>query len=1046
MKAKKHVEAFVRNSAAHHNEEAESTPPTTQQPAPVYATYAVAKEFLASLPPEFYQDGSYDASMFLLENLTEQDNCFADATINESVRAYERGLDLINAQISEAVIKNSDAFVSAMTQIQTLETDLLQTCLLCRRGRTSLQSAQKDLTSGGLQILSDNARKRKYQDLFELLNTVDKLRDTESTMAAALDRGNSLRAARCNVRLFNMPRQQNIKCTQAIWDRARDHFSTLHGLINEQTVAVLHQFDAALWERLVRCYMFLKLPDEMMACLRQTLRQTTFRFAAKTLHATLPSSADSQNFADGQVWLRALGRKVTEQSLSPSLTAVLTGVVRVMGVYAECVRTTVSMANRARDNDNSKLEYDTDSSKSESESESPPSSPVQRRRDDEGSSARVKGEWGSRSRRLWHNEEEREAINALRPGPLTGMVGLRTAVWEWAQTAVITLLEEAKLPAFKVEVYLEFVNSVNDFVRFGKLFAADDLDLVPCQLETTVAARIKSMFLAWHKDNIDSLRTVIKNEKWTRFTLSTNFSFNDLPEMLEEKPRGATLGHKWLPDVIENIKHCSTPEEALCAISAAFEENGSPWDPSGVNGLVQQAGFTLRSIVEEAELRGRRSLLNYAGEDDDGTNPFDEPVVPPQPTTASVNRPVVTGVAASVAVNAAKLLGRYIQIMEAVPILSESCFECFKEISVVFVNAVFTVFAGEALSAPSTPEPIPPTSDAKRVTGIMKNTVKGMTTGVKGVTGAMMSGMHIHKGSKSNPTSASLAVSSTHAASVWSGSHALSLKVPKGVVLDDEFTPHASLASSGAMFGLIEASVGASSLDFLHDAISHLTSRIEKVLPGRLKGVSLTLEEAIAQRASAVGALVYDTLTVRIVNMAPHCASIKQVSWSDVNETNVTRNNKYVEDILQDLATLKQRTDVASLAPTCQEKVWNHVMMFVTECLVDTYSGIKKLNTGGLALMSLDLQMLRNGSRKVLPPTCVVNWAYVDNYIKAHYLAEPDVKDWIQKHPEYRLKHIHSLIYKLVPKKKSRSELLAAAKELHKETAGDLDATLETDT
>eukprot|EP00300_Choanocystis_sp_HF-7_P020758 c20668_g3_i5.p1 GENE.c20668_g3_i5~~c20668_g3_i5.p1 ORF type:complete len:206 (+),score=42.44 c20668_g3_i5:47-664(+) len=113
----------------------------TQNPPPAF-TAANAKHFLAQLPQEIYQSSEFDLGLHALTELTQKSACFSDETINEMVRGYERGLDLLNGQLCEAVIKNSDSFVSAMTQIQTLETDVIMTCVLCRNGRRALQSAQ----------------------------------------------------------------------------------------------------------------------------------------------------------------------------------------------------------------------------------------------------------------------------------------------------------------------------------------------------------------------------------------------------------------------------------------------------------------------------------------------------------------------------------------------------------------------------------------------------------------------------------------------------------------------------------------------------------------------------------------------------------------------------------------------------------------------------------------------------------------------------------------------------------------------------------------
>jgi hypothetical protein len=74
---------------------------------------------------------------------------------------------------------------------------------------------------------------------------------------------------------------------------------------------------------------------------------------------------------------------------------------------------------------------------------------------------------------LWNSPEEREQIMSLgHNGNQSALVAMRLAVWEWAQNVVCTFMTQAKLPPFKVEGYLVFLNCVNDFVIFGERFAA----------------------------------------------------------------------------------------------------------------------------------------------------------------------------------------------------------------------------------------------------------------------------------------------------------------------------------------------------------------------------------------------------------------------------------------------------------------------------------------------------------------------------------------------------------------------------------------------
>eukprot|EP00298_Acanthocystis_sp_HF-20_P013411 c20338_g1_i1.p1 GENE.c20338_g1_i1~~c20338_g1_i1.p1 ORF type:complete len:123 (+),score=48.05 c20338_g1_i1:29-397(+) len=103
------------------------------------------------------------------------------------------------------------------------------------------------------------------------------------------------------------------------------------------------------------------------------------------------------------------------------------------------------------------------------------------------------------------------------------------------------------------------------------------------------------------------------------------------------------------------------------------------------------------------------------------------------------------------------------------------------------------------------------------------------------------------------------------------------------------------------------------------------------------------------------------------------------------------------------------------------------------DCLLEAYSQVKKCSANGRALMSLDVQMIRTGLREIVPLPSIPNCQLVDNFIKAHFLVEEEILDWVRNHPEYKLKYVHALINNfpgMEKKKKTKTELLNKATEI----------------
>jgi hypothetical protein len=250
--------------------------------------------------------------------------------------------------------------------------------------------------------------------------------------------------------------------------------------------------------------------------------------------------------------------------------------------------------------------------------------------------------------------------------------------------------------------------------------------------------------------------------------------------------------------------------------------------------------------------------------------------------------------------------------------------------------------------------------------------------------------------------------------------------LPPGVEIDGVLKPQFKVTSPNTLFGLAETAIAAKSLQFVLLAVQYLDPHIRPVLPQRCQNQA---EEFLSQFRSAVDGvteIVYHTLASRLINTELHTQSILNVKWDEIRESNLSENNKYIDDILFDLKSLRQRMSVSSLPADCTDKVWRHVIVHVMESLVDAYSKIKKCGTNSPTLMGLDLEVLKNGIREVVPLKVIPFLPYVETFIRAHYLNEQELFDWIELHPEYRLHHLTALVSNLPVnlKRKARSDLV----------------------
>eukprot|EP00301_Raphidiophrys_heterophryoidea_P003814 c11704_g1_i1.p1 GENE.c11704_g1_i1~~c11704_g1_i1.p1 ORF type:complete len:1278 (-),score=404.05 c11704_g1_i1:216-4049(-) len=1136
-------------------------------PVPVRNTQRVVtdQQLLDSLPPGFFDPTPFDPAELVLETIAES---ITVERIDEELKSKDRCLDVVNTRLCKQVMDNSAAFVEGMAQIQTLETDLLMTTVLCRNGRRSLSRAQEDLTSGGLQILSQYRRKNKYLDLIQLLTAVRTLKERSRGLELAVEKGDFVSAVRhtCALRVSAgashagtvQPQQQmqaaaqrtpqrsasegglrrgnktassssstlsgsetgdrsvadllsQVHCVAHLWDATSSLMEDLPRRLTLKLENVLSNFNANQYENMLRCFAFMSLTDLLLATIRRKFHEVALLEGARVIADYVRTIHPNINIPESlyqtpKQLIKQLAVYVTEDHAIPCLVTVFGAMANILRTFASVIMCHVTLITRARTNDNLREEA-TIASETSTPNNSPPSSPRSGKFNIQPAKTKTKA--------LWANEDERQHILALQGTPQNVLLSMRNAVWESVQSPACDLLAGCKLPAFKVEGYLTFLNVIRDFVVFGDSFTGQSkgdsrkgvLSSLSSPLVSLVASKSSDVFKNWHKENIDWLSVVIENEMWIQCPLKDTFSFSDLKEMRQETSKVAILAAPPTPQpstpASQSPSTPATPQTAkqvsALATSAGaktqtaqnnandepvpdgnmpeflerFDNLGKPWED------VQATALALNSTSTPSESSSTPTQSTPDGDAKSRVGGDADILVGPVSTTGA-------------SLNVVKLMGRYAQIMEVIPVIADRCFESLQQVVWHYINAVYSLFVlpEAALSYGSTNPTAPqdsffgsgpggPNQSSTFHSALTPDISKMSVTMKKGM-GKVMSDMAVgvhNMNAKTKQLADKVAVATAVAAATVAktdvplpqtqsegmfGSFDF-LNVPAQVNALKQIRASFDLASIAgndtvSWCAVTESGIAAESLSFIAAAVRHITPRLNQIVGKGTPGSSLTgqapaptassgtslstrvFEEKVRQCTDAVAMAVYSCLACRVMNMQAHCSSVMNVRWDEVREMNLESSSKYVDAILLDFKTLKQKVTVAALPPQIVKKVWYHVTIHVVECIVDAYSRIKKCSTGGRALMSLDLQTLRTGLRAIAPLETNPHWQYVDNYIKAHYLLEKEVLDWIRNHPEYRLKHVHALINNLplTLKKKERTDLLNKATSIHNETPAGL--------
>ncbi|CAD5206190.1 unnamed protein product [Bursaphelenchus okinawaensis] len=227
------------------------------------------------------------------------------------------------------------------------------------------------------------------------------------------------------------------------------------------------------------------------------------------------------------------------------------------------------------------------------------------------------------------------------------------------------------------------------------------------------------------------------------------------------------------------------------------------------------------------------------------------------------------------------------------------------------------------------------------------------------------------------------------------------------------------------LFGLAERVVAVESVTFLAKQLELLRPVLDSLSSPNKKNTSLqTFYKTSLAATFDLRDAVYGCVVSKLFNQEQIVKSIKQVKW-DISDI-VDYHSDYVVHISKELHWIKSKMDsygeLVHLSHEIKSVIWTHVAKVVFTTLVQGYSEVsKKCTNEGRALMLLDTEHLNKEIETLssLKPVPFKN--HVEDYVKAYYLQESYLPDWISRHSgEYTTPQINAILSHVSRAGKSR--------------------------
>ncbi|XP_015588242.1 syndetin [Cephus cinctus] len=547
-------------------------------------------------------------------------------------------------------------------------------------------------------------------------------------------------------------------------------------------------------------------------------------------------------------------------------------------------------------------------------------------------------------------------------------------IWHDVEMKISTYLMGANLACFKFEQFVQVLAIVHRLMEVG-----DELCGSPSEnLQESIRKQSMSYFSHYHASRLDELRIFLENDGWELCPVKPTFMATQLQEFKSLKP------------VLNSYKVRNSPD------GSNLSENGS----SGAGGWLQrylEAGTSPFNVGLD-ETADEDILANigdepsgYFSEDSDDDIPeelkrdyVDEPehaLLLKRKHKSKHVGPMVTNTTLSVL----RVCGKYLQMSRLLRSIAINVIQNMIQFFELYFHTVHTFFTSDLqINSDTLYSPKLKLTLAR----IRENLIASENVPED----------PLHKYRVRQPSLSSIV----------------------------------NLTQPERLHGLTERVVGVESLLFLGQQYDSLRPYLEHLISTPQRGFLHQFYTQTIASAADLRKPVYMAVVSQAFDVATVLNLMNKVNW-EVRDV-MSQHSRYVDVLLQEIHKLHTRLDeIGSRVPLSQEvhhSIWENVAHLITHTIVEGFSNAKKCSNGGRALMQLDFTQLMSKFEKLTTLRPMPHREYVELYVKAYYLPENILEEWIKEHLEYSTKHLIGLISCACQNnKKTRQRLISIIEE-----------------
>ncbi|XP_068603121.1 syndetin isoform X2 [Brachionichthys hirsutus] len=578
-----------------------------------------------------------------------------------------------------------------------------------------------------------------------------------------------------------------------------------------------------------------------------------------------------------------------------------------------------------------------------------------------------------------------------------------TRIWQDVQLKVKAYILGTDMSNFKYDDFIVVLDIISRLMQVGEEFCSSRSEV----LQESIKRQSVNYFKNYHRARLEELRMFLENETWELCPVKSNFNITQLHEF-------KFMGQCRSPSISPSRRAASStsPAQEELSLFQQYLQQGNPFEMHTEHKEEETEDVLASNGYESDELE--KSVYQDYDSDSDVPEELKQDYVDEQTGDVplkSVSRETIRSkkksdynlnktnmlILTNTTLNVIRLVGKYMQMMNILKPIAFDVIHCVSQVFDYYLYAVYTFFGR---------------NDTYESSGLGLISSRLRTT--------------------LNRIQESLI--DVEAASENSGVHGPAEdrkeKVP---------SPHLSqlvvLTNGGTLYGLAQRVVATESLVFLAEQFESLQSHLDTMMPAAKKPFLQQFYSQTVSTASELRKPIYWIVAAKAIDYEQMLLLMAGVKW-DIREI-MSQHNVYVDVLLQEFEQFNTRQEDVSrhvrIPLPVSNVLWEHCIRLANRTLVEGYGNVKKCSNEGRALMQLDFQQFLMKLEKLTDLRPIPDKEFVETYIKAYYLTESDMEQFIKNHREYSMKQLANLVNVCLGShinKKARQKLLAAIDDI----------------